>query len=598
MKTVPVPKSAFGLFVFGLVFLLYARTVTFDFINYDDPVYVTENAALSGGITAAGLSWALTETGETNLWQPVTFISHMVDIELFGLASAAGHHLGNVFWHALAAVGFFLVLRQLFGSVPLALVGALVWAFHPQRVQSVAWVSERKDVLSGAFLLWSWFLWEKGREQTSRWGWLAGSFVLFILAGLSKPSVVPFPVVLLLGEWLRRPQEGKLHRELWRGFLPLLPFFAVSLAVACLTLWFQQRGGLGSLAETSPLSQRLFRLPGVFWWYLQTFVWPFPQKLWVYPQEVRLEKLVVPVVGVTASLLIFWFVRKEKLALFGAGVFFLFWLPVSGLVPVSFYNVAERYAYLPHLGLVILGVALSLILAKQVSETPRWWRVVGAGGLLVLMALTTWLQTSYWKDSSTLFSRERNINPRSLLAPIQLGIESEKRGDLAAALTLYQEALKIDPESGLAATNAGRILLKLGQPREAELAFREAIEKRVLNSEQPFLLLSKLLVEAGQPSQAGEVLEQGMVRFPRKVSLPMERGALALSVQRAPQDSLRWFERALQVHPFFPDALQGKGVALIEIGEVEKGRAVLRELLQREPGREAIRDYLGRARAD
>lgn len=527
------PAPLFGLLVFGAVLLLFGRSVTYDFLNYDDPVYVTENEALAEGLTFAGLQWASTQTGETNLWQPLTFLSHMVDIELFGIESAAGHHAVNVFWHGLAAVGFFFVLRSLFGSSILALFAALLWACHPQRVQSVAWISERKDVLSGALVLWSWVLWEWGRASSKRWFWLLGSFVLFVMAALSKPSVVPLPLVLVLSEWLRA-RNGEEFRELLRRLLPVAPLFMVSLLVAFLTIWFQQRGGLGELSQASPLEKRLLRMPGVLWWYPQTFVWPFPQKLWVYPQDVRLITFLGSLTAILIASIVLWMGRRNQLFLLGAGVFFLFWLPVSGLVPVSFYNVAERYAYLPHLGLVIVVLAWGEVLRAKFGSQPRWWFSFSAGSLVAVLMFASWVQTGYWKGSSTLFSRERSINPRSLLAPIQLGVEREKEGRIEEAFSLFREALQIDPESGLAATNGGRMALKLGRVKEAESYLREATETKVLNSEQSFLLLSQLLVTSGSLEEAAQVLESGWKRFPRKISLPMERAALALNVARTP----------------------------------------------------------------
>lgn len=272
----------------------------------------------------------------------------------------------------------------------------------------------------------------------------------------------------------------------------------------------------------------------------------------------------------------------------------LMWLPVSGVVPVSFYFVADRYSYLIHMGLLMVAAGL-LSRAGGLFQKPGPRRLVLACGMLLVAAAGTlsWVRVGHWRDSETLFSQERAINPRSLLAPIHLGAVREEQGREEEALALFEEALGIDGDSGLAATNAGRMLLKMGRKNEAEAMFVEAGRKRVLHDATPYRLLTQLLAERGEAAEAGKVLLEGLERFPGSVPLMMDLGALSQAYLKDQEAALAWYGRVLAQEPDNPDAMQGKGVALIELGMVNEGRNVLRELVRKHPERTAVREFLG-----
>ncbi len=584
-----------GVLMVVAVWVVFGSSVRFDFINYDDPAYVYQNEEVSKGVTVAGVRWAMTGVGETNLWHPVTWCSHMLDVEVFGLEHAGGHHAVSVFWHGVASVGLFLLLRRLTGSVWMAFFLALVWAVHPQRVQSVAWISERKDVLSGAFLFWSWWSWEKSRDGGKR-EWYGVALLLFVLAGLSKPSVVPLPAVLLLREVLRGGVSVS-WASVRRLVLPVLPFVLVSAAVAGLTVYFQRTGGMADLGATMPLGRRVMLMPMGLWWYLENTVWPVPGKFWVYPPAGTVSELVVPVLGLLCVFgAVVLLVRRERLAWLGVGSVLLFWFPVSGVVPVSFYYVADRYSYLIQIGLLlVLAAVVSAAVRRLAREGDRKWITATAVVLVMLASLVTWGRLGHWRDSEALFSHERSINPRSLLAPIQLGKVREDQGRVEEALALYQEAMGIDKESGLATTNAARMLEKLGRKDEAMATFRAATRKRMLRSEAAFVHLSRLMVEGGDFGGAEAALVAGMERFPGRASLMAHMGSLALE-KNDKALALEWYEKALAKEPHHADAMQGKAVILLEAGRVGEARELLTELLKYHPERQAVRQFLERLR--
>ena len=583
------------LIIASIIIIIFGQSIGFNSINYDDPAYVYENEAVSQGVTLHGIKWALTQVGETNLWHPITWLSHMVDVEVFGIDHVGAHHAVNVFWHILCSIGVFFLLKRLTKRDGIALLLAILWAIHPQRVQSLMWISERKDVLSGAFFIWSWWSWEKWRDEKNKnRGWYALSLALFVLAGLSKPSVVPLPAILLMRELFRRRDTFSVKIAL-KWIKPLLPFVAVSVMVAGLTIYFQRTGGMADVSNTMPLSRRLMLMPVSLWWYLQQTIAPFPGKLWVYPPAGNFHDWIVPSIGFGVFIvLLFKFNRKKyRLVNFGLAVFLLMWLPVSGIVPVSFYFVADRYSYLMQIGLMIAFSEILLRVWYKIKSEKIRKSLTGCAVILVLLlSVISWNRAGYWKNSETLFSHERNINPRSLLAPIQLGLVYEQQNRNEDALALYLESCKIDKESGLARTNAGLVLEKLGRKKEAEKRYREAIKAINLHSEIAFIRLAKIQYEEGDFKRVEDTLNQGLERFPQRVTLLTDLATLALNGYKDPQLALERYNQALKVDPFFANAMQGRGVALLQLGRRDEGRKAIQLLIKHHPERRSLMQFI------
>ncbi|MBK1833103.1 tetratricopeptide repeat protein [Roseibacillus ishigakijimensis] len=580
-------KRGVCLMLAAAVILTLGQVVSFDFISYDDPIYVTGNEQVRRGLSAESLGWALTGSGQTNLWHPLTWWSHMLDVQLFGLESASGHHAVNLVWHLLASMGLFALLKKLTGQPLLAGILALLWAVHPLRLQSVAWVSARKDVLSGAFFFWSWWFWEEWLQRRKRRSY-GLSLAAFAAAALAKPAVVPLSVILFLVQALR---EGSLSQSFKKWVGPVLPFFLTALVVSAWTLFLQRTGGHAGVADSLPVGQRVLLLPYTFWWYLEHFLWPGERILWIYPPDSFFQQGIKPLLalGLLAGLVYRW--RLYRIVWWGGLAFVLLWLPVSGLIPVSFYMVADRYSYLLHAALVL---ALAPLVANLAGKGRNWSRGIhlGLGLLVVLLALVACWQARLWRDSETLFVHERRENPRSLLAPIHLGAERMREGRWEDAFRLFEEAQEIDRNSGLAATNAGEALWKLGRKEEAKKWLVAAGQKSILHNERPFRILAQIELADGVGLKALSALEAGLQRFPGSVPLLLDRAALQLGSLRDVQSALQSYEAVLRREPRNADALQGQAVCLIELGQVERGRALLQQLLHKHPERTAVRRYL------
>lgn len=429
--------------------VLYARTVRFEFTTFDDPDYVTANAEVQEGISARGVRWALT-TGHASNWHPVTWLSHMTDVEAFGM-HAGGHHATNVLLHAASTAMLFLFLvtstRRLLPSA----FAAAFFACHPLRVESVAWVSERKDVLSAAFGLASILCCGIGAKRGAEEGRItpglyALSFFLFLLAVGSKPMMVTLPFVLLLLDYW--------PLERWRSGLGLrlirekIPFLVAVVAVAAATYLVQRSGGAMRAGGTIEFSDRLANVPVGYVWYLTKTMLPTGlAPLYVHPSLPGGTPL-LPWQVVSATLFLVgatWFVwryRGAKYARVGVLWFLGTLVPVIGLVQVGGQATADRYSYFPSIGLSILFAwggeqLLGMSVRCRGGRRTSWWTrltvLVALSAVLTTCGAVTWHQIGYWQNSRTLYERAVSVEPRSPLMNNNLALILSEAGDLEEA---------------------------------------------------------------------------------------------------------------------------------------------------------------------
>ncbi|MGJ8642279.1 MAG: tetratricopeptide repeat protein [Luteolibacter sp.] len=520
-----------------VVIAAFIASVKFGFINYDDPHYVTENPHVNTGLNLPNLKWALTSTGETNLWSPLTFLSHQLDVSLFGLRPA-GHHAVNVLWHALATAFLFLTALKLTKSTFWSFFIGILWAIHPEKVQSVAWLSERKDVLSGAFFFASLyaFTWWKLRPQKASILYVA-SFLLFLCALLAKPSVVPLPLILYLLFYLDFKNIVTSVRE---ATLPLLPFVAAAIVVTAITIHFQSQGTLAGVGDDFTATQRIGNIVVGYVFYLKRFFWPSPAQLWFVPPDSILPLATSVVVLCLLTPLLLWLGKKEKLIIVGATVYTILWLPVSGIVSVSYYFVADRYSYLPQFGLVIMLMGLARLAARSSTSLVPAGLVLGSftGFLLILQQQ----QLPLWKDNETLFGYEMTVNPQSLLAPIHYA-EVFADSDPEKALSYYTKAHRNDPQAGIALAKMGVMQKQLGRNEEALESFTKATQVTT-PLPQAWTQLLVLQVELQLYDQAEETIERGIDSDPDNWDFLMNSGNFYLMVRKQPREALICFLKA------------------------------------------------------
>ncbi len=463
-----------------LTLVLFLPATRFSFINYDDNDYITANPPVQAGLSLAGVKWAFTTMHASN-WHPLTWISHMADCSLFGL-NPGGHHLVNVLFQCANTVLLFALLLRLTNALwPAAFVAAL-FAWHPLHIESVAWIAERKDVLSTFFALltllcYTRFVQEKNRRDL----WLALLFFAFGL--LSKPMLVTLPCVLLLLDlWpLQRLPRGTWRvADVWPLVREKIPFFALVVAACLLTIMAQSQSVRGDTAVVSleivPLHYRLKNVPVAYTEYLLKLAWPAKLSAF-YPLADRIPAARAATAVATLlliSVVAFWRRRSQPYLVVGWLWFLGMLVPVIGLVQVGGAAMADRYSYLPGVGIFIMVAYAARDLAGKFSATKN---LLAVAAVLVLGGClwATDKQLPVWQNSEMLFRHALAVTSKNDIAHNDLAIALEEKGDLTGAATEYRAAIKIAPERHLLHNNLGNILGQLGQHTEALAEYREAI---------------------------------------------------------------------------------------------------------------------------
>jgi len=406
---------------------LYLPTAWFDFVVYDDGLYVTENPIVQAGVTWAGLKYAFTTLAIAN-WHPLTLVSHMVDCGLFGL-NPAGPHLENTLIHAVNAALLFVLLLRLTDKLwPAAFIAAL-FAWHPMHVESVAWISERKDVLSTFFALLAMVSYTNFVKQGCRRSyWI--SLLCFALGIMAKAMLVTLPCVLLLLDFWPL-NRARLSLNEWRNWLKLLlekiPYFLVTAGASLTTYHAQAGGSHGETAiatlELVPLDVRLGNLPLAIMSYVGKFFWPVQLVVYYPPPKILLIPMVAAATLTLLAITSFaWWQRKKRPYLLVGWFWFLGMLvPVSGLIQVGSACMADRYTYLPLVGIFIMVAFTTDEVAGRFAVARKIIPVVVIIILLACVGLTV-KQIGFWKNSETLFRHDLAVVGDNEIALADLGV--------------------------------------------------------------------------------------------------------------------------------------------------------------------------------
>ena len=458
------------------VLAVYAPVRHAEFFHLDDPIYVTDNPNVRGGLTIDGLRHAFFAPHGA-LWMPLAFTSHMLDVELFGL-TPAGPHVVNVLLHAANAVLLLWLLVRTTGALVPSLVVAALFALHPLRVESVAWVAERKDVLSaffGLLTLHAWVSWVRAPSRPRYAVVVAGT----VLALLSKPMLVTLPVLLLCMDWwplgrVGTPDAAGRPRTVGALVLEKLPLFALAAVAGVVTLCTAHAAGAFAILADHPLPRRLAHAAVAYLWYVWKTLWPadlavfYPIPAWSWWQVAAAIALLASVGAAAVAL-----VRRAPWVGAGLAWFAVGLLPVSGIAQAGAQGMADRFTYLPTIGLLV-----AVVWTVDVALRTRHVRAAVAGATIVIVGALASLahhQVGYWRNSETLFAHTLAVTHDNWLVEGALGDVLMNRGRPADAYPHFAAARRIHPQSGLAAFGMGFALDQLGRPEEAVVHYREAL---------------------------------------------------------------------------------------------------------------------------
>jgi len=583
------------LFLALAVLAVFGQTAGFGFVNLDDPMYVYDNPMVQRGLTWKGALWALTY-GKIGHWHPLTWLTHMADCQMYGLW-AGGHHLTNVALHTAATVLLFLVLRAMTGALWRSAFVAAVFAVHPLRAESVAWIAERKDVLSGMFFMLTLWAYARYARRPSR-GRYAAVALAFGLGLLSKNMLVTLPFVLLLLDWwplgrMRGIQNSEFGIQNSKGGeqrTPSMPFGG--LVEEKIPLFLLSAGSCLATALVPETVRNFHRVP--VWervgnalvsyvTYLRQMVfpaglanpYPFPHN---GPPAWEVCLAAVGLAGVTAGVVA---CRKKRPFLLVGWLWYLGMLvPVSGIIQISYYAHADRYTYLPEIGL-----ALAATWAAADGSAGWKHRRAALGGLMMAvmgaLAVCAHIQTSYWKDSQSLWTRALACTSGNYVALHNLGALFLNQGKLDQAGEQFQASLKIAPDNPEALNNLANVLAMQGAGQAAIAQYQKALQIQPLYADAHYNL-GNVLRKQGKLDEAVAQYRAALEIAPDHADARNNLG-IALAMKGADQAAIAQYQKALEIQPRHAEARFNLGNVLLQQGKVDEAIAQYRQALEIKP---------------
>jgi len=581
-----------------LTFATFEQVRTCAFINFDDHVYITENQHVQSGLTLKGVTWAFTTTHAAN-WHPLTWISHMLDCQLYGL-NPSGHHLTNLVFHIASALLLFLVLERMTGSLWRSGFVAALFALHPLHVESVAWVAERKDVLSTFFwmlTMWTYIRYVEG-PKLNRYLLV---LLFFTLGLLSKPMLVTLPFVLLLLDYwpLRRFQfaqssgiskfptpkpinPSNQSSMILRLVREKAPFFILCAISSILTIFAQQKGGAVISLENYPIENRIANALVSYVGYIEKMIWPRHLAIF-YPHQEMLP--IWKIVGsglllVCVSVLVIRAVRKHPYLVVGWFWYLGTLIPMIGLVQVGEQAMADRYTYVPLIGLFIM-------MAWGVPDILAGWRFrkvvlsISTGLLLSLLMIVTNLQVKHWQNDITLFEHTLAATSNNFTIHYNLGLVLDRQGKTQEAIAHYAEALRIKPDFVRAHNNLGLVLVGQGKTQEAIAHYAEALRIKP-DYAQAHNNLGLVLVGQGKTQEAIAHYAEALRIKPDYAEAYNNLG-IVLARQGKTQEAVAHFAEALRIKPDYAEAHNNLGIVLARQGKTQEAIAHFAEALRIKP---------------
>jgi len=558
----------------------------YDFLRLDDADYLTGNHWVRQGISFANLSWAFFAFHSDN-WHPLTWLSHMLDCQLFGL-NPGPHHLVNLLFHLANTILLFLILSRLTGELWRSAAVAALFALHPLHVESVAWVSERKDVLSALFwitTLWAYQRYAQ-RETLGRYVWVA----LFLALGLmAKPMLVSLPLVLLLLDWW---PLGRARTQPWsRLVAEKIPLFALSAASCLITL--QAQKGAMEILQMVPLGSRVANALVAYVQYLLKMLWPSGLTV-LYPHPgTALPLWQAAGAGLLLAVISYLVYRagpRRPYLVVGWLWYLITLIPVIGVVQVGMQSMADRYTYIPLIGIFI-------IISWGLKDLTAGWRhrkmALGllAGAALAACLVLTSIQVGYWKDNLTVFERAKAVTADNYTVYAGLIEEYGRQGKYEEARAMFHRAVAVNPDYVFAYSTYGFLAAYLGRQEEAESLFLQALRLKP-NFAEVYNSLGLVYGGQGKIPEAVSMFQKAIELKPYLAEAYNDLGK-AYEIQGDPSGAMAVYRKAMEVRPDYALSYCNLGINLALQGKLVEAAAILEQALRAAPKSVEARNNLG-----
>ena len=573
---------------------VYWQVLDNDFVNYDDDKYVTENTHVHKGVTFDSLTWAFTSSHAAN-WHPLTWVSHMIDCQLYGL-NPRGHHLTSLLFHVANTLLLLLILVRMTGALWQSSFVAALFALHPLHVESVAWVAERKDVLSTFFMmltLWVYTIYVK-KGEVKRY---LLAVLFFVLGLMSKPMVVTLPFILLLLDFwplgrlclirdTRNEVTGQHTNErldIFRLLWEKVPFFALAVVSSVVTFIVQERGGAVKLLETYSIQTRIINAFVSYTEYIVNMVWPVKLAV-LYPHPGNSlpiwKGVVTGLVMVLITVLVIRKARKIPYLAVGWFWYIVTLIPVIGIVQVGSQAMADRYTYITLIGLfVIIAWGANDLLSKWLRR--KIWLGTLAAIILPVLIVLTWKQVQYWENNITLYEHTLKHTSNNVIIHNNLGTALYKQDRTEEAVEHYLQALQLKPDHAKAHNNLGLAYGDSGMHEEAIKAYKRTIRidpdyADVHNN------LGIAFVKSGKYKEAIESYKQAIRIGPDYAKAHNNLGVAFVKSGKL-KEAIESYKQALRINSDFADAHYNLGVAFVKSGMHKEAIDAFKQVIRINP---------------
>ncbi len=582
---------------------IYGQTMNHEFINFDDDVYIYENPYIKDGLTKENIKWAFTDAYGGN-WHPLTWISHMLDIQLFGKNSGS-HHLVNACFHLVNGWLLFFILRRATGCLWKSAFVAAFFVVHPLRVESVAWAAERKDVLSAffGFLTIFVYLLYVEKPNLTRYLWVV---LLFALGLLAKPMLVTLPILLLvLDYWplqrlFSKETDTASFANLLNKFFEKIPLLILVGFSSWLTVKAQSAGSSIKSFEEFPLWVRFSNAFESYFFYIGKILWP--QDLILYyshPKEsiTWLGGLAALFFLAAVSSLVFYLKDRFPFAVMGWAWFLVSLIPVIGLVQVGHQSMADRYTYMPSVGITVLIV---WGYGSFIENGSQKLGAIFGGIVLIILSFSAWVQVSKWKDNETIYQYVLEIDPDNELAlhnyAADLNQKAKKlveNGNFEQAYIKWNQAIQMDPQYAALKVDLGNAFASQGKLESAEEQYRLAIK---IQPDDALTLanLGSVLIRKGKIDEALEKIDRALKIKPNFFeALIFKAGALIIKNNYS--GAINQYNRALMIDSNHPEIYNNLGGILLSVGRISEATEAFQNAIKKAPRQPGFIFNLGRA---